>query len=416
MAFPPTIDQSQLGDLLKNVYSSWEIQQLVNLAYPLLNEIAPKGDASLGGKGFFFPVRTESNEGHAYISEAQDFASVGKSSLVKVAEVDPTVQVGVIETTGLARALSQGSAAAFASAFAENVQQCLEAMSAYNEGVLFRDGTGQLATFVTEPDGALTTFTMSDVQYFREGMYIDVVDTDLTTHHNSALRVIAVDWANKTITTSAVVAAAAAAGDFAYLAESQEAAVAATSKEPVGLAGSVLNSGTYLGLDRAAAGNENWKALVQTESGFLDEEILLRARTRIAQESGIALGGFSRFAGVCHPQQCDVLFKLGIPRVRYAGGEAFDLGNSSNVTFGGITFKTSHQCPDGLLYLGDWAYHQTLYAPGGELHIDSEYNGASMKWVSSKDVGLVFAKAYRALALKRPNVFIKISGLSSPTR
>lgn len=409
-----TITSTSLGELLKRLYASWEIEQLVNLTYPVLGDCARKGSAQLGGSGFYFPVRTRAAEGHAYISESQDLPP-GRESTVKQAVATPTVHAGVVQLTGLSMSVSSGNAAAFAKAFDENVQQTIEAMSAYKEGALFRDGSGQLCTFVTDPDGALTTLTMSDVGHLREGMVVDVVDTDLSTHHNDGLTITAVDWVNKTATFSAAPAAAAATGDFLYLDGSQVSGTAATSKEPLGLEAALLSSGTYLGIARAS--ESNWQADVITASAFLDETLLLRARTRITQNTGIPVQAIAgRFAVLTHPMQADILFKLAIPRIRYSGNDRFDLGNSDNVYFGNIPLKTSYNAPTNKAYLGDWQYSQSLYTPNGELHIDTEYNGSALKWVATKDVGLVFLKEYCQFVNKRPNAFVRFISLTEATR
>ncbi len=117
-----TITQATLDQLLKNLYAPWEIEQMVNLTFPVLNEAAMKGSASLGGNGFFFPVRVESAEGHAYIGETQVFPPGGQS-VVRQAEVDPKVFVGVVQLSGLSMAVSSQNAAAFARGFDENIQR-----------------------------------------------------------------------------------------------------------------------------------------------------------------------------------------------------------------------------------------------------------------------------------------------------
>lgn len=409
-----TITSQSLGELLKRLYASWEIEQLVNLTYPILADCAKKGSAQLGGSGFYFPVRLRAAEGHAYITESQDLPP-GQETLVKQAVVTPTIQAGVVQLSGLSMSVSSGNAMAFAKAFDENVQQTIEAMSAYKEGAFFRDSTGQLATFVTDPDGALTTFTMSDVGHLREGMVVDVVDTNLSTHHNDAVTITGVDWVNKTITTDVPIAAAAAAGDFIYLAGSQVAGTAATAKEPLGLEASLLGTGTYLGIDRSV--DSNWQASVQAANAFLDETLLLQARTRITQSTGIPIQAMAgRFAVVTHPMQCDILFKLAIPRIRYSGNDRFDLGNSDNVYFGNVPFKTSYNAPTDKAYVGDWQCSQTLFTPNGELHIDTEYNGSALKWVATKDVGLVFVKEYCQFVVKRPNAFVRFTNLTEAAR
>ena len=422
------ITTATLGQLLKNLYASWEIEQLVNLTYPVLGQIASKGSAQLGGNGFFFPVRTQSAEGHAYISEDQDLPTAQQST-VRQAEVDPTVHAGVVQLTGLSMAISSGSAMAFARSFDENVQQTLEAMSAYKEGALFRSGDGVIATF----NGAVATsagpHTCDDVQFLRPGMQVAIFDestragTDEWIHGSGSgatagrLTIESVDWPNRTVTFTAAVEAAVDDNDTVYIAGSQSEAdgTAPTTKEPLGLEASLLDSGTYLGIARGTY--DNWKANLLTASGFFDEDILLRARSRITQETGIPLQAQSgRFKVVTHPTQVDVLFKLAIPKIRYSGNDKFDLGNDDNVYFGRTPFLTSYLCPSNTAYVGDWMYHQTLYTPNGELHIDTEYNGSALKWVATRDVGLVFAKEYCQFVNKRPNAFAKITSLTDATR
>lgn len=409
-----TITTSTLGSLLKRLYAPWEIEQLVNLTYPVLNECAAKGSAALGGSGFYFPVRTQSAEGHAYIAESAALPT-GQQSEVVTAVVSPTVQAGVVELTGLSKAVSSESPMAFARSFDENIRQTIEAMTAYREGALFRSGSGALATFSGNPDSTAGPHNLSDVQFLREGMYVDVIDTADDTRHEEDKKISAVDWVNKTVTFSTTLAAAVDANDIIYIAGSQAASGAEVVLEPIGFEGSLLATGSYLGLDRSTY--PNWKANALTASSFLDEDILLRSRTRITQESGIPLAGISkRFKLLCHPMQADQLFTLAIPRIRYSGNESFDLGNSSEVKFGNVSVVTSYLCPPGTAYLGDFSYSKTLYTPGGELHIDTEYNGSALKWVATKDVGLVFAKSYHAFAVTRPNAFIRITSLTQRSR
>lgn len=410
-----TITSSSLGELLKRLYASWEIEQLVNLTYPVLNDCAKKGSAQLGGSGFFFPVRTAAAEGHAYIDEDQTLPA-GRQSTVLQAVVQPTVHAGVVQLTGLSMAVSSGNAMAFARSFDENVQQTIEAMSAYKEGALFRDGSGLLTQFNGDP-GTTGALVVDDPAFLRAGMEVDIIDDTAFTRHNTDVRVQSVDWAGQTVTFEDAIVAAVGDNDRIFITDSQSGSGtgAPISKEPIGLEGSLLATGTYLGIDRASV--QNWQSSAITASAFFDEDVLLRARTRITQESGIPLAGMAnRFKVLCHPMQVDVLFKLAIPRIRYSGNDQFDLGNSENVSFGRTKFVTSYLCPPAVAYLGDFQYSQSLFTPNGELHIDTEYNGSTLKWVSTQDVGLVFVKEYCAFAVKRPNAFVRISALTEATR
>lgn len=411
------ITTTTLGELLKRLYAPWEIEQLVNLEYPVLSECARKGSAQLGGEGFYFPVRTQSAEGHAYIAE-DGVLPTGQQSTVKQAKANPTVHAGVVQLTGLSMSVSSGNAMAFARSFDENVQQTIAAMSAYKEGALFRDGSGILATIAVDP-GTSNPITLSDVSHIREGMAIQIAEaTDTTPALRQASTVTAVDWVNKTITIADTPLAGIIVTDRVYLSGSHtiDGATNIVEKEPVGLEASLLTTGTYLNINRATSANWASNALA-AGSVFLDEDILLRSRTRVTQESGIQLQTMSKtFKAVSHPMQVDVLFKLAIPRIRYSGNENFDLGNSSEVRFGNIPFVTSYQAPASTVYVGDWRYSQSVYTPKGELHIDTEYNGSALKWVATRDVGLAFAKEYCQFIVKRPNAFVRISGLSEQAR
>jgi hypothetical protein len=410
-----TITSSTLGELLKRLYASWEIEQLLNLTFPALSTMFSEGSADLGGVGFYFPVRTAGIFSHAYISESGDLPA-GLVTTVKQAVVTPTVFAGVAQLTGLSMAVSSGSPAAFARAYDENVQQLIESMGCYKEGVAFRDGFGHLATFVTEPDGALGAaigeLTFDDVSHVRVGMVCDVLDTDLSTVHQADVTVTSVDWANKSIAFDADIAVAAATGDFLVI---RDSAAGSSVHEPIGVEGALLASGTYLGISRSTS--PNWSANTFAASSLLDEEVIQRARTRLTQESGMTLSQMpGRLKLVTHPMQAEILFRLAIPRVQYSGVNGIDLLNSTEPKVGGVPVVTSYMAPAGKAYLGDWKYSQCFYTPGGKLHVDTEYNGSALKWVATKDQGLVFLKEYAAFAVRRPNAFVRITGLTEATR
>ncbi len=410
-----TVSTTTLGQLLKNLYASWEIEEMQNLTAPTLATVASEGSANLGGAGFYFPVRVEGAYGFSYIAEAGALPAGGVTT-VRQATVSPTVFAGVAELTGLSMAVSKGDAAAFARAFNENVEHLIEEMTFYKEGVAFRDGFGHLATFVTEPDGAKGAadgeLIFDDVQHVRVGMVVDALDTDLSTVHDADLTVVNVDWATKSITFDTDVDAAAATGDFLVIRDSN---AGSSAHEPIGLEGALLASGTYLGVSRSTY--PEWKSETFAASSLLDEEVLQRARVRLTQRSGIGLSGQAgRLKLVTHPMQAEILYRLAIPRVQYSGTSGIDLLNSSEVKVGGVPVVTSHQCSASVAYLGDWKYSQALYTPGGKLHIDTEFNGASLKWTSGFDKGQVFVKEYCAFANKRPNAFVRLTGLTEATR
>lgn len=414
-----TTTSGTLGELLKQLYAPWDIEQLLNLTHPVCEELAAKGSAQLGGGGFNFAVRNRSAEGHGFIGEGDDLPASGSTEVLQ-ATVEPKVQVGAVELTGLARSLSSGNPMAFARAFEEQIGQTLEGMMADKEAALFGDGSGTLTSFTSaDPATSAGPHACVDVGNLREGMSVLFYDSNGANQRSATPSVIKeIDWVAKTVTFDAAIVAAVAASDRIVKATPTQIASASqiTTVVPEGLESSLKSSGEYLGINRATY--PNFKGLNMTASSLFTEEIFTRARTRVTQEGGVSMSAMGdTFRCATHPNQLDQLFKLAIPRVRYSGGGPFDLGyNEGAITFGGVTFATSYLCPTDTAYIGDFSKSCTLYAPNGELHVDTDYNGSSMKWVDRKDVGLVFAKAYYNFAVKNPQRFVRITALTEQTR
>lgn len=413
------ITTSTLDGLVKRIYSSGEIDDLVNLTSEALERCASQGNAQLGGEGFYGPARLRSAEGHGYIAEDGDFPTP-RQTTVKQWVVRPKVQVGNIRLTGLSQEVSRGNAAAFAMTFDENVQGTIRAMTAYKEGALFRDGTAALTTFTADAGASAGPWTVADSGFLREGMAVlvwDISTAATTKTWYGPYTIIAVDWANDTVTFDAALDAAIEASDVLYLAGTQgpTGTSPVVDKEPEGLEKSVLATGFYLGVDRAAEGN--WRAQSITVSAPLDVDFLLRARSRIVQETGIPISAMgNRFALLCHQTIADQLFKIAMPQIQYSGTANIDLLNPRNINLGGIPIITSHQCLPSKAYLGDWTYHRSLYTPGGKLHIDTKHGGTALKWVANKDMGHVYMVEYSAFVLRHPQSFVRFTSITEAVR
>jgi hypothetical protein len=321
-------------------------------------------------------------------------------------------------------AMSSGDAAAFARAYDENVQEMIRSMTQYKEGAAFRDGFGKLATVLVDP-GTLAAGTASaagdfdDVSMLNVGMNVNIL-TSAGALRQGPIKITDVNWAGGsggTVTFDTTLVAGVAVGDVIQLAESSATTFTAGSDElePIGVEGALLATGSYLGVSRATY--PAWKATTFSAGGLFDEEVLQRARTRLTQVSGIQLSSMAgRLKLIAHPMQAEILARLAIPRVQYSGFSGIDLLNSTEVKIGGIPVLTSYLCPPSKAYLGDWKYAMSLYPPTGKLHIDTEFNGSALKWLAGYDRGQVFVKEYCAFAVKRPNCFVRITGLTEATR
>lgn len=406
---------SSLDEYTKRVYTSQRTETLMNITHPILPNVAPTGTERLGGSGFYGSARTRTHSGHAFIGENESLPTGGQTK-GRQWVVMPVTQVGVTEGSGLSMAISSQDVMSFVRAYDENVDFMMQEMWTYREGAVFRDGSGLLATFVDDPGGSSPgPYAVSDVGYIRPGHVVDIIDATLTTRHELRCPVEVSDWVNKKLTFGRNITSAIDAGDRIFLSYSQADSGALVNKEPIGLAGSVAETGTYLGIDRSL--EEGWRGSVLQADSFFNEDIWMRARTRIQQRTGRGIGSMGSFAGVMHSQQLDVLFRLAMPRIQYQGGGPFNLGHNGNISFGNMdNIWTSHDVPPTTAWLGDFSKHKTCYAPGGELHIDSQFNGSAMKWVSGKDNWLVFAKSYFAWINTAPLYFVKVTNLSVPSR
>ena len=387
---------------------------LIQLVSDTLAKCCKRGNASLGGSGFFFPVRTRSAHGHAYIAEGADLPDPGNTTVLQ-AVVQPVSHYGVVKLTGMARATASNNAAAFAQAFEEQTSHTLESMAWYDEAAFFRDGSGLITQFNGNPGATVGPHTVDDVSHLRPGMEVDLIDETAFTRHNEDIVISDVDWVNRTVTFETPVASALDDNDGIFIADSQDSTGAPVTREPLGLAASLASTGVYLGIDRGTV--REWQARTISGTRFLDEDLIQRGRVFLTQVTGLPLSGISSaYALLTHPNIAETLFKLVIPRVQYTMGGSFDLLNTSEVKLGNMPIITTPNCPSSKAYLGDWKYSQTLYLPGGELKMDEELNGSALKWVSNKDVGQVFFREYKQYVVKRPNAFVVYDTLSELDR
>ncbi len=359
-------------------------------------------------------MNTKGNHGYGHILRG-DAIPGGRRTKDRQAVIMPVILAGQVQLDGITMAINAGDPHSFARIYDHNISSLLKEMMRFKNQVLFKDGSGVMATFVTPVDDSAGPHTFDDVTGIKEGQVFDVIDATATTRHVLDAKAIAVDWVNNTILFDKIIPAAVDANDRLFIADSQADSGVVSSKDPIGLPGAIAATGEYLGIGRDT--EANWRSSTLTASKFLDEDILGRIRVRIHQETGISYQEMaSDFAHALHPLQLETLFKLAIARIQYSAGGGFSLGHDGTFDFGGMKFVTDYHCPTSRMYTGDWSQFVTLYTPNGELHIDSEYNGAALKWVAGYDQGVVIVKSYYAFACLNPVRFGVTTSLTSPGR
>lgn len=404
-----------IGELVKRVYSPEDIQDLTNTQAPVLAKIGRRGSGLLGGEKLIFAVRSKPAAGFAFISETQDLPDATNSTILQ-ASLTPSILAGVVETTGLVRSVTSQNPMAFAEAFEEQMSTLMEHISAYKEGAFFRDGSGVLATFTDNPGGGSAgPYIVSETAHLRPGMFVDIIDAADNTRHHEDIEIADVDWVAGTVTFGENVDVAVAATDKILQAGSQASSGALVSKEYIGFEGSLLSTGTYLGLSKTNL-KQAWASQSFDVSGNFDVDTILRSRTRLQAIKGLTMAQINAFEILCHPMQADSLARLAFNQIRYNSGGPFDLANGDEVKVGGIKLVTTYNCAPTKAYLGPWDKSQMLYTPNGQLQVDTEKGGSAMKWLNRKDAGLTYVREYGSPVVKRPDLFTRFYNLTELSR
>ncbi len=148
------------------------------------------------------------------------------------------------------------------------------------------DGRGRLAVL----SGADNTspVTVSRPIRIRDGMVVDIMDTDNDTVHLDSGTVSGVDYVNNTVTVSGTITGTAASDYFVRQDTCDDSQNDSLNLN--GLLGIVDNDdpasvvGDYGGIDRGTAGNEFWESIVLSNSGVnrtLTEDLILNCQLDI---------------------------------------------------------------------------------------------------------------------------------------
>jgi len=148
------------------------------------------------------------------------------------------------------------------------------------------DGRGRLAILPAADN--TSAVTVSRPIRVRDGMVVDIMDTDDDTKHLDSGTVSAVDFVNNTVAVSGSITGTAAS-DYFVRQDTADDSVN-DSLHLNGLLGIVDNddpaaiAGDYGGIDRGTAGNEFWESIVNSNSGTnrtLTEDLILSTQMDI---------------------------------------------------------------------------------------------------------------------------------------
>lgn len=405
------LNTTTLGGLLKTVYDSKSIQDQQFFKSPLLSKMGEAADASLGGSSFVFPVNVKSDESFAWVPEGQAIPAAN-NEVVKQASLSPLQLLGQVQITGLAKDISMSSEAAFAKGFQYNIDKKLDSVAVRKEGMLFRDGTGQLAlvneTSVPDTTGAVDIDTPG-VDQIRPGMNLEFFDTSTNVLEAQA-KVTYVDYDNHQITLDQDISSSIGNNSKIFVAGTQTSGAIAT-REPNGLDNQLATSGTWNGLTLSSFPTL-YSNRIAAGSVDVSEDMLQRACNRVEQRTDAdPMGG--DYSVILNPDQRRKYLDLVVPSKQFTG-LSLDAGYKS-LAFNGMPFVVSNQCQRDRIYVGPISSFERFTTPNGRLQIESEYGGA-IKWNPGFDSCVVYFREYSNNAVRHPAAWTVITGLSTVTR
>lgn len=215
------------------------------------------------------PVHSGRNHGIAPVAERGPYPLPGNQAF-KNARVNLRKQTGVGDITEETQELMDGDPRSFIDVHQKELSALMDDLRFDYSRQFYGDGTGALATITAV--GAAPTYTVDNVLYFigQEGMRVDVVLTTGPTVRNTGIVTVdSVDIANSTVTLSASVSGASAAGNDIICRHG------AYNLEVYGLGAAIKETGSFQNLNPATTGEAFWASRVQTMgTNYTDKRVV----------------------------------------------------------------------------------------------------------------------------------------------
>lgn len=401
-------DTVTAGDILQEIYSPAQIADQQHYISPIWGMMGTANEV-IAGESLRFAVEAMADNSFGFVPEGQAIASPNNDN-IQQAVLNAKPFLMQVQMSGLLRAIS-GSTYAFADVLQQTIDRKLRSAAVYFEGLIPRDGTGQLALV---NDGSVPDTTSGNLNvdnpgttYLRRGMNVDFLDSSTNVKEASA-KITDVDHANNAITLDTNIASLIGDNSKIFLAGTQSSGSVA-AREPNGLADQVKTSGTWNGLSLstypALKGN-----VLAAGSVDITEDILQRAQHRIEIEMGLSPQNAERWVVFSHTNQRRKYLELVRSQKQFTG-LSLDAGYKV-LEWNGAPWMTSNQMDPTTIYMGDMSKFQKFWTPYGPLQMDSEYNGTTIKWLNGFDALVIVFRTYFQFAIRVPKAFIRITGLN----
>lgn len=403
------LDTTTAGDILQEIYSPAAIAVQQHYISPIWGMLGSAPEV-IAGESLRFAVEAVADQSFAFVPEGQAIPAANNSN-IQQAVLNARPLLAQIQMTGLLRAISSSNYA-FADVLQSEIDRKIRAITTYLEGIIPRDGTGQLA-LVNEPSSVPDTTSGNlnvdnpGTTYLRRGMNIDFLDTSTNVKEATA-KITDVDHANNAITLDTNIASQIGDNSKLFLAGTQTSGSVA-SREPNGLVDQVKTSGTWNGLSLstypALKGN-----VLALSSVDITEDALQRAENRIEIELGISPQNADRWLVFSHTNQKRKYLQLVRSQKQFTS-LSLDAGYTA-LSWNGTPWLTSNQMDPTTIYMGDFGKFQKFWTPFGPLQIDSEYNGSTIKWLNGFDALVIIMRTYMQMACRVPKAICRITGLN----
>lgn len=392
------VTTTTLGGLIKRVYGKGIVQQQNKAAF--LYKMLPKSIYKPKGVGFYPAVSVAGNQqGGGAINESEALRTAGNEDVQQFV-ITPKVNEWTVQITGLARAVSEGDEASFATGLIRQLDEALENLLKDVNRQSFGRGNGLLATVSTTSTG--TTHTFDTVQYLKPAMVIDAYTG--TTRSVDSATISSVDRANNQATFSASITLTA---DDQIVREETRVSAASDGKEMAGTT-LIIDDGTvattFQGLSRSTytilRGN-----VIAAGSVNLTNDLLQRA----ADEVSIVGDGRIDMLISRHGQRRKYL-DLTTPDKRFLD-DKLDRGYQY-IYWNGLKYYIDVDCPKSEIIGLTQKYLERFEVRG--IHLADDDNSI-LKWNGTADVFIAYYRLYANIGSLKPNAHFRLTGLNEPT-
>ncbi len=343
---------------LKTTYLPGYVNQLENEKQTLFGLLFKSSEvARIEGGTANVKLRIGDSLGQGSIPEGGDFPTPGDIESAQ-ATLACSHLAHTVKWTEEEMVYLDGSVGAAAPVIKVKMDAAMAAMSRDIERQSWMDGTGLLANVASAAGVTLTLDATTTVQADRDRyiwvddanrMRYDVVHGTTGAQQVTGFTITDIAYpATEVLTCSATMTSATAAGVLVR-SGNWASAGAYRSLEFQGIQAMIGDSNTYLGINRATAGNGFWKSAIDSNSGTLRalSETMVHTimnKIRRRRDDGRAPGK-SDYVAFASPGSWTSYHNLLSPGLRFTLGEVPDIGWPAPLNFKGIPLYDDIHCP-----------------------------------------------------------------------